>query len=365
MIVIGADPHKLTHTAAAVDGATGELRSSETVAARKSGFAALFDWGRALDTERVWAIEDCRHVSGGLERFLVERGERVVRVPPKLMAGARRSARERGKSDPIDAVAVARAALREGIETLPAAFLDEAALAIKLLLDHREDLVAESTRAQNRLRWHLHDIDPELAPPTRSLRQLPVLSSLGARLARRQQTVRVRLARELVRRCAALRRELQTLERELEIRVREQAPELLELRGCGTLTAAKLIAEIAGAGRFPTDAKLARHAGIAPLLASSGARHRHRLDRRGNRQLNCAFHRIAVTQARIHPEARAFLERKRSEGKSNREALRSLKRHLVRRVHRLLTPPPVSPSKTISPSPISTNTAPAVMPCLT
>jgi transposase len=365
MIVIGADPDKLTHTAAAVDCATGELRSGETVAARDAGHAALLDWGRALDPERVWAIEDCRHVSGGLERFLVERGERVVRVPPKLLAGARRGARERGESDPIDAVAVARAALREGIETLPAAFLDEAALAIELLLDHREDLVAESTRAQNRLRWHLHDIDPELAPPQRSLRSLQVLRSLGARLARRRQTVRVRLARELVRRCAALRRELRELERELQARVREQAPELLELPGCRTLTAAKLIAEIAGAGRFASDGKLARHAGIAPLAASSGARHRHRLDRRGNRQLNCAFHRIAVTQARIHPQARAFLERKRPEGKSNREAPRSLKRHLVRRVHRLLAPPTSGSSQPTSSSPTTANTAPTVRPRLT
>jgi transposase len=365
MIVIGADPHKRSHTAAAVDPANGELMGSETVAAREAGHAQLLDWARALDAERVWAIEDCRHVSGSLERFLVARGERVVRVPPKLMAGARRGARERGKSDSIDALAVARAALREGIERLPAAFLDEQALAIKLLLDHREDLVGESTRAQNRLRWHLHDIDPELAPPLRSLRFEPVLRSLGARLRRREQTMRVRLARELVRRCAALRRELRALERELHERVREQAPELLELPGCGPLTAAKLIAEIAGGGRFRTDAQLARHAGIAPLPASSGARHRHRLDRRGNRQLNCAFHRIAVTQARVHPEARVFLERKRSEGKSNREALRSLKRHLVRRVHRLLAPPADGAPRLMSSSPIRANSAPAVMPCLT
>jgi transposase len=270
MIVIGADPHKLSHTAAAIDRATGELRGSETVAARDSGHAALLDWARALDEERVWAIEDCRHVSGGLERFLVERGERVLRVPPKLMAGARKSARERGKCDPIDAVAVARAALREGVETLPQAFLDEEALAIKLLLDHREDLVAESTRAQNRLRWHVHDIDPEPAPPERSLRHRRVLRSLAAHLRRREQTVRVRLARELVRRCAALRRELEALERELDARVHEHAPELLGLPGCGPLTAAKLVAEIAGVGRFPTDAKLARHARRRPTAGLLG-----------------------------------------------------------------------------------------------
>lgn len=365
MIVIGADPHKSTHTAAAVCSATGELRSSETVAARTAGHAQLLDWARALDEQRVWAIEDCRHVSGGLERFLVERGERVVRVAPKLMAGARRSARERGKSDPIDATAVARAALREGVETLPEAFLDECSLAIKLLADHREDLVAESTRIQNRLRWHLHDIDPGLAPPGRALRHQHVLRGLGARLARREQTVRVRVARDLVRRCAALGREQRLLEQELGARVRQQAPELLELPGCGVLTAAKLIAEIAGAGRFATDAQLARHAGIAPLLASSGARHRHRFDRRGNRQLNSAFHRIAITQARIHPEARTFLARKRSEGKSNREALRSLKRHLVRRVHHLLAPPARDSPLPMSSSPVRVNAAPAVLPCLT
>lgn len=365
MIVIGTDPHKSEHTAAAADCATGELRSSETVAAREAGHAQLLAWARALDEERVWAIEDCRHVSGGLERFLVARGERVVRVPPKLMAGARRGARERGKSDPIDALAVARAALREGLETLPGAHLDEQALEIKLLLDHREDLVGESTRIQNRLHWHLHDVDPEIAPAERTLTRLATLRSLQARLARREQTTRVRIARELVRRLRSLRGEINALESELSALVRERCPRLLDLPGCGPLTAAKLVAEIAGAERFESDAKLARHAGVAPIPASSGRSDRHRLDRRGNRQLNCAFHRIAVTQARIHPEARAFLERKRAEGKGNREALRSLKRHLVRRVHRLLQPPSASAGQPLTSSPIRAHTAPAVMPCLT
>ena len=133
MIVIGADTHKATHTCAAVAAATGQLAGELTVAARKPGFAELLAWGRGLDAERVWAIEDCRHVSGALERFLIAAGERVVRVPPKLMGQSRRGERSAGKSDPIDALAVARATLREGPETLPAAHLDEAALELKLL----------------------------------------------------------------------------------------------------------------------------------------------------------------------------------------------------------------------------------------
>ena len=121
-----------------------------------------------LGAERVWAIEDCRHVSGALERFLLRRGERIVRVAPKLMAGARRSAREPGKSDAIDAVAIARAALREGLETLPIAQLAGPELDVRLLVDHRERLVAQRTALINDLRWHLHDRWPDLEIPPAS-----------------------------------------------------------------------------------------------------------------------------------------------------------------------------------------------------
>src|ERR687888_2658235 len=124
MIVIGTDPHKSQHTAAAAEAATGELLDDLTVSSKPKGHAELLRWGRALGPERIWAIEDCRHLTANLERYLVAHGERVVRVAPKHMAGARRSVRERGKSDAIDALAVARAALAEGIERLPAAFLD-------------------------------------------------------------------------------------------------------------------------------------------------------------------------------------------------------------------------------------------------
>src|SRR5690606_31319909 len=131
-------------------------------------------------------------------------------------------------------------------------------------------------------------------------------------------------------------RRITELEREIGALVKAKAPELLELEGCGALTAAKLLAETAGAKRLASDAKFARLAGVAPIPASSGNRVRHRLDRGGNRQLNCALHRIAVTQGRVHPPAREFLARKQAEGKSRMEALRCLKRHLARRVWRLL-----------------------------
>ncbi len=339
MIVIGADPHKQTHTATAVDALTGELRSSETVSARAAGHARLLAWGRALGEERVWAIEDCRHVSGNLERFLVGRGERVVRVAPKLMAGARRCSRERGKSDEIDSLAVARAALREGPDALPCAQLDEQALEIKLLLDHREDLVRARCEDQCRLRWHLHDLWPELGIPAGALDRQRWLDKVARKLARSEQSARVRVSRSLVRQIRDRLRQERELVREITLLVQAKAPQLLELPGCGALTAAKLVSETAGAERFSSDAQFARIAGVAPLPVSSGRTDRHRLDRGGNRQLNCALHRVAVTQGRVHPQARDFLARKQAEGKTRMEALRCLKRHLARTVWKTMTTP--------------------------
>jgi transposase len=335
VIVIGVDPHKQTHTAAAVDAVVGEVGGERTVKARREGHARLLEWARSLASDRPWALEDCRHVSISLERFLLASGERVVRVPPKLMAGARRSARQRGKSDAIDALAVARAALRE--RELPVAALEGRSREIRLLLDHREDLVAERTAIQQRLRRHLHELEPEPQLPAGCLDRRCRLQRLGRLLARAEQTVQVRICRELVDRCLELTRRERELERELAALVTLEAPALLELPGCDVLTAAKLIGEIAGSERFADDGRLAMHAGAAPLPASSGNRQRHRLNRSGNRQLNCALHRIAVTQGRHHAPARAYLARKEAEGKSRREALRCLKRHLARTVYRTLT----------------------------
>jgi transposase len=207
---------------------------------------------------------------------------------------------------------------------------------LKLLVDHRDDLVDERRRAQQRLRWHLHQLDPSLAVPAKALDRSTHLDRVGRWLARRQQDVQARIARELVARCRSLTRTILELDRELEQRTAHTSPALLELPGCGPLTAAKLLAEIGPIDRFQSDAQLARHGGVAPLEASSGRVQRHRLDRGGNRQLNCALYRIAITQARVHPAARAYLERKQAEGKSRREAIRCLKRQLARVVFNTL-----------------------------
>ncbi|MEY2441636.1 MAG: transposase [bacterium] len=351
MIVIGADTHKLSHTVGAVDAATGRVSADLTVGAKRRAFDDLLVWARGMGGERVWAIEDCRHVSGVLERFLLARGEQVVRVPPKLMAGARRSARERGKSDVIDAVQIARAALREGLDMLPIAQLAGPELDVRLLVDHRERLVAQRTALINDLRWHCHDLWPEYEIPTRALISACWQERVAGRLARAEQTARVRVARDELRRVRELTRSIDALQRELAVLVSGLAPQLLADPGCGVLTAAKLIGEIAGIGRFSTDAKLARTCGAAPIPASSGRTDRHRLDRGGNRQLNCALHRLAVTKVRLDPATAAYVARKRAEGKSRREALRCLKRHLARRVWRLLQPPPDHAPPPASPPP--------------
>jgi transposase len=294
------------------------------------------EYGRSAG-ERVWAVEDCRHVSTRLERALLAGGERVVRVPPKLMARARDRARTRGKSDPIDALAIARAVLRE--PELPAAQHDPVSRDLKLLVDHREDLVGERTRAQNRVRWHLHELDPELDIPARGLDRAVVLDRLLGWLADQPVTMITRIAAELLRDIRAATQRINAAEREIAALIGQAVPQLLSLPGVGALTAAKIVGETANVTRFRSEACFAMHAGVAPIPASSGRTNRHRLARGGNRQLNAALHRIAGTQIRL-PDSlgQVYYQRRRAGGDTTMEALRALKRRLARVVFNLLQP---------------------------
>jgi transposase len=212
----------------------------------------------------------------------------------------RRAGRTRGKSDPIDALAIARAALREPDLSRPLPG-EQASREIKLLVDDRDDLVDQRRRTQQRLRWHLFQLDPTYQLPLRMLSRSSHLERVARWLARQDQELQVRLARELVTTCRQLNKQIAELDEQLEQRVKLTAPGLLELPGCAAVTAAKLLAEIGPVDRFRSDAQLARHSGVAPLEASSGRTQRHRLDRGGNRQLNAALYRIAITQSRYHP----------------------------------------------------------------
>lgn len=288
MIVVGIDPHKQTHTAVAIDAATGRKLAELTVKAREPGFEQLVRWARGLDPERKYAVEDGRHVSSHLERHLIGRGERSVRVPPRMMGEARRGDRVSGKSDPVDAEAVARAALRH--PDLPEATLVGIEREIGLLVAHREMLVNERTDRICKLRWLLHELDPELAPPLRTLDRLRTLQTLSHRLQDLEPSTQVEICLELVVRCREITVRANELERRISALVRAEAPALLEIPGCAGLTAAKIVAEAAQISRFPSEGHFARYAGTAPIPASSGARHRQRFNRRGNRQLNAAMH---------------------------------------------------------------------------
>jgi transposase len=333
MVLLGVDPHKDTHTVVAVDQA-GRQPGQTSVAARTLGHAELLGWARhRWLEERVWAVEDCRHVTGRLERDLLAAGERVVRVPPRLMAGTRHAVRVLGKSDPIDALAVARAALRE--PDLPTAGHDQASFQVKLLVDHREQLIAERTRAINRLRWHLHRLDPDLEHPARRLPG-PSLGRIAAWLAEVPASAHIDLCQELTATIQTLTIRIDQLGRDLRTRVAHPAPNLLSLPGCGVLTAARLIAETAGVARFRSEACFAMHAGVAPIPASSGRTDRHRRCRGGNRQLHAAIHRIAITQLRLAGPGQSYYRRRRAQGDSTGDAVRALKRRIARAVYQQL-----------------------------
>jgi transposase len=258
-----------------------------------------------------------------------------VWVPTQMSSDFRKRLRTSGKSDPIDALACARAALAED---LPAAVPDTEAREVKLLLDHREDLIGEMVRMCSRLRWHLHDIDPDFAAtiPKHKLHRPKWNKCVQEFLARRDGSIAAAICTELIGRIQELAQRAAQLEREIAALVVIHAPQLLALPGCGPLSAARILAETGDVRRFTSAAAFAMHAGTAPIPASSGNTHRFRLNRGGNRRLNAAIHRIAITQKRMHEPARAYLDARRTKGNSNTEAIRALKRHIARRVYALL-----------------------------
>ncbi|WP_342661337.1 IS110 family transposase [Rhodococcus ruber] len=278
----------------------------------------LLQWATVQADHRLWSIEDYRHLSRRLERDLIAAGEQVVWVPPKLMAHARDAARTYGKSDPIDALAVARAALRE--LDLPVARLDGVEREIQLLVDHREGLVAERTRIISRLRWHLHELDPEWTPPTK-MDRASAFDKIDAHAATFTGLV-ADLAARLVAYLRRLTVEIDELATAITSRTTPLAPSLLAIPGCAALTAAKIIGETTGIDRFRS--KMPSPGTTAPPRCRCGRPTGIDLaSRTGNRQLNAALHRIALTQARCHADARALLARRKADGDGGMEALRS------------------------------------------
>ena len=291
MMVIGIDAHERSHTAVTVDE-IGRQGSVKTVGTTTQDHLRLLKWAVGFAEERLWAIEDCRHLTRRLERDLIAAGESVVRVSPKLMAHVRDSARSYGKSDPIDAWRWR--GRRCGSRTCRSR-LDGIEREIRLLVDHREDLVAERTRIIARLRWHLHELDPGWTAPTK-LERHSAFDKVKAHLSDHNDGAMVRrLALRLVEHLRLLTDEIDELTAEITVRVTKIAPSLLAIVGRGALSAAKIVGETAHAGRFRSKDAYPRHNGTAPLPVWSSNKQRHRLSRTGNRQLNAALHRIALT----------------------------------------------------------------------
>ncbi len=335
MITIGVDAHKRVHAAVAVDEA-GRILGQWQAANSPDGWQALQRWATGWDGPRQWGIEGAWSYGRGLAQHLVALGEAVYEINPRWTAEGRKTARRRGKSDPLDARAVALLVWREGAALPRVAPEDETAI-LDLLVTERDNALAEVTRLRNQLHQLLLQLDPEYAQQVPSLR-----TAAGVAAALHYESTASDLQRE---RAAAVRRTAQRLRlaaqqveqitEQIRTRAERSFSPLTRLCGVSLLTAGALAGILGPGHRFPSDAALAAYAGVAPLEASSAGRVRHRLNRGGNRRLNAILHRIALTQARHAAEARAYLDRRVAAGKSRREALRALKRFLVRAIWRL------------------------------
>jgi transposase len=342
MLTLGVDSHKHTYVAAAID-VTGRSLAKLTVPVTAAGRARLAQWAHALTPEaeaRQWGIEGSGSYGRPLAQALALAGETVFEVPGIATARERHRSlgSQRQKSDATDALAVARVALRDA-DRLPRVRPSGEAYRCKLLTEHRDNLVLQRTGAINQLHVHvaaLETIAPAALSAGRSRQTIRLWATRPFETTDPILAVHATILHQLAHFIQELDRAITVMTRQLVVLTASLAPRLLALRGVRALTAAKILGEAGEMARFPTAAHFASYAGVAPIEASSGDRRRHRLSRRGNRQLNRAIHMIAVTQRRWHPEARAYVARKITAGKTKKEALRGLKRHLANVIFRLL-----------------------------
>jgi transposase len=333
-VLIGVDPHKASLAVAAVDEAKGALEERASFPQDRAGLRRLERWANRFP-ERRWAVEN----AGGLGRHLAVRlaaaGESVVDVPPKLSARVRvLSTGNARKSDELDALATALAASRN--ERLAEVEPEAASEALRLLSERREDLVAERTRALNRLHALLRDLLPGgVARSLSAERTARILRGIRPKGACAR--LRRRLASEVLRDVRTLDKKIADLNRRIEAEVKASGTTLTEIFGVGPILAARIIGTVGDVGRFPTSrAHFASYAGTAPVETSSGEAVRHRLSLAGNRHLNYALHMVALCQARSDARGGTYYRKKIAEGKSCKEALRCLKRRVSDAVFRSL-----------------------------
>jgi len=341
-VLIGVDPHKVSVAVAAVEEATGELLERASFPQDRAGLRYLERWAKRFP-ERRWAVEN----AGGLGRHLAVRlagsGELVVDVPPKLSARVRvLSTGNARKNDGVDALATALAASRN--ERLASVDPEAASEALRLLSERREDLVAERTRALNRLHALLRDLIPGgVARSLSAERAARILRGIRPKGA--SARLRRGLASEVLRDVRTLDRKIADLDGRIEAEVEATATTLTEIFGIGPILAARIIGTVGDVGRFPSKGHFASYAGTAPLEASSGEVVRHRLSMAGNRHLNYALHMVAVCQARSDARGGVYYRKKIGEGKSRKEALRCLKRRVCDAVFKSLMADSLVPSR--------------------
>jgi transposase len=324
-VLIGVDPHKVSLAVAAIDEATGELLERASFPQDRTGLRRLERWAKRFP-ERRWAVENAGGLGRHLAGRLVAAGESVVDVPPKLSARVRvLSTGNARKNDGVDDFATALAASRN--DRLAAVDPEAASEVLRLLSERREDLVAERTRALNRLHGLLRDLLPGgvtgKLSADRAARILRGIRPKGA-----SARLRRRLASEVLRDVRTLDRKIADLNGRIEAGIEASGTTLTEIFGVGPILAATILGTVGSVARFPSKGHFASYSGTAPVEASSGEVVRHRLSLAGNRHLNYALHMVAVCQARSDVRGGVYYRKKIAEGKSRKEALRCLKRRI-------------------------------------
>jgi transposase len=337
MLYCGIDPHKATHVISICD-ITGKQISTSSFNASIDGYASMLEWVKKQTNERVWGIENPQTYGIGLAQYLVSKGETVFAVPSILTGIYRKRSFARAKSDTHDALAVARATLRE-INKLTVVLPESPADELHILVEHHDNLKVEISQIKNRIHAHLNVLLPEY----QKIGKLSSIHVLKYWIEQAQTDcggssgARWKVVVSLCKRLLEAAKEFNQLTKQMENVLKPlNVKPLLEIRGISTYLASKIISIVGNIYLFRNEAAFANFAGVAPVSCSSGKNEKYRVNPGGHRQLNCAIHQIMITQIRDVPLANQYYLKKQTEGKTKREAKRCLKRIIARIIFKAL-----------------------------
>lgn len=335
MLYFGVDPHKDNHVIS-ICNESNKFISTKSIKVELEGYEKALEWAKEQSSDRVWGIENPQSYARCFAQYLVSKGEKVLAVPAQLTGVYRKRSLLKEKTDKNDALAVARATLQEE-EKLKPVLKEKETETLNIIIEHYDNLKSENTRIINRLHAQLRNLDVKEESELKTQKALKSLIKKSKIGIKGEFSIRWQIVKSMSERSLEIIEEIKKLDKQItKILMELKVKVLLDIEGVGEYIAAKILGIVGSPSLFSDEASFASYAGVSPISCSSGKNTNYRVNPGGNRKLNSSIYTVVFTQLRIYEPSKKYYEKKKSEGKTPKEAKRNLKRMVARRIFKAL-----------------------------